>query len=157
MSIIPPRIYLQDSCLKHRYVRTKDMSDVYERPERLRAINIGIASLYAHLEEFNSPSPSHNAADAETKSQGKGVQTNGRLDRPPLTIVRSAATIDMRVHRAALAVHSGEDEDGEGWCLADEIDELCVQTVENIQKTGSEIPPHWEQDLYRTCFLLIAF
>lgn len=136
--IVPPRIYLQDVCLRHRFIRGKDTSDVYERPERIRAINIGIAALHARLETLN------HTGTSTTTSQ----QPNSSIPPAPLTIVRSAATIDMRVHKAAIAVHSGEDEDGGQWCLADELDEWCVRSLLQIQQNGSEIPEQFEQDLY---------
>lgn len=144
MTPVPPRIYLQDTCLKHKFIRSKENGDVYERPERIRAVNIGVAALYARLESANPGLVNHG-----DKSKSSSSTING-----PLTIVRSSASLDMRVHKASLAVHSGEDPDGTQWCLADDIDEWCVQSLQQIQHNKSEIPEKYEQDLYRKSFFL---
>ena len=141
MTPVPPRIYLQDTCLKHRFIRSKETSDVYERPERIRAINIAIAAIYARLEIANPGLVTHGDKSKVSKSMING----------PLTIVRSAATLDMRVHKASIAVHSGEEPDGTQWFLADDIEEWCVRSIKKIQQNQSEIPEKLEQDLYRKC------
>src|SRR5258706_12820797 len=43
-------IYLQDECYKHKYIRSKDVSAIVERPERLRVLKMGIAAAIARLE-----------------------------------------------------------------------------------------------------------
>ena len=43
-------IYLQDECYKHKYIRSKDVSTIVERPERIRALKMGIGAAIARLE-----------------------------------------------------------------------------------------------------------
>ncbi len=43
--------FLQDACLQHRYIRTKDSSHIVERPEWLRAVKIGLSAALSRLEE----------------------------------------------------------------------------------------------------------
>ena len=53
-------VYLQDACYQHRYIRSKDLSNIVERPERLRAVKVGPAAAIARLEEVLVPlSSSH--------------------------------------------------------------------------------------------------
>lgn len=141
---VPPRIYLQEACLKHRYIRGRDTTDVYERPERIRAINIGLGALYARLEEANGfyPSQSENSRIPANASASSSAAPG------PLTLVRSAAKLDMRNDKAALAIHSGTEEDGKKWALVDDIEEWCAKSISEIQRNGSEIPEGFEQDLY---------
>ncbi|KAJ1303604.1 hypothetical protein OPQ81_011787 [Rhizoctonia solani] len=40
-------IHVQPSCSEHRYIRDKDLSTIVERPERLRALAVGIAAAIA--------------------------------------------------------------------------------------------------------------
>ena len=49
-------IYLQDECYKHKYIRSKDVSTIVERPERLRALKMGIAGAIARLEAAHDAS-----------------------------------------------------------------------------------------------------
>ncbi|POW13050.1 hypothetical protein PSTT_04001 [Puccinia striiformis] len=51
-------IVTQDECFKHVYRRTKDRSTIYERPERLRFVNLGLAAALAWDSLYNS-SPAH--------------------------------------------------------------------------------------------------
>ncbi|KAG9082114.1 hypothetical protein FRC06_005218, partial [Ceratobasidium sp. 370] len=43
-------IHIQPSCAEHRYIRDKDVSTIVERPERLRALAVGIAAAIALAE-----------------------------------------------------------------------------------------------------------
>ncbi|THH13514.1 hypothetical protein EW146_g6718 [Bondarzewia mesenterica] len=44
-------IFLQDACLQHRFIRSRDSSNVVERPERLRAVKLGLSAAIACLED----------------------------------------------------------------------------------------------------------
>jgi hypothetical protein len=148
-----PRIYLQDACLLHKYIRTRDKSNVFERPERLRAVNVGIAAAYARL-EFAAK---QNTAKARPKRLGSD---KGR----PFDIVRSAAKVDFATHVAAQHVHGvvnthDDDDDGEaggddgaygyGMGYTSRLTLWCARSKDEIARTGSEIPDVHEQDLYR--------
>ena len=64
-------VFLQKACLQHRYIRSRDNSNIVERPERLRAVNIGLAAAIARLEEhLPSPPP----ASGDTPAQGSTKQ-----------------------------------------------------------------------------------
>lgn len=51
-------VFLQDACIQHRFIRSRDTSNIVEQPERLRAVKLGIAAAVARLEHENSISPS---------------------------------------------------------------------------------------------------
>ncbi|BGP04539.1 histone deacetylase [Rhodotorula toruloides] len=57
-SVAPPAprrprtaVILQPACANHRYIRNTDIGTIVERPERLRAVKVGIAAAWARLEE----------------------------------------------------------------------------------------------------------
>lgn len=137
-----PRVYVQDACLRHRWIRTRDKSNVFERPERLRAVKIGVAAAYAHLEfaahsEGTNPGPSGSIATV----------------KPPFDIVRSMATLNMREHPASYHVHGGgcrEPERGPSHhcCWTYDLANWCEDSKECISRGESEIPDYTEQDLY---------
>ncbi|KAF8891918.1 histone deacetylase domain-containing protein [Gymnopilus junonius] len=68
-------IFIQNACLQHRYIRSKDLSNIVERPERLRAVHVGLAAAIARLEgsfgsgssrNLEAPSPEAIATAAAT-------------------------------------------------------------------------------------------
>ncbi|BEI89256.1 uncharacterized protein CcaverHIS019_0206180 [Cutaneotrichosporon cavernicola] len=49
--VTPPlALHIQPACLEHKYIRHKDSSHIFERPERLRAVLLGFAAALARLE-----------------------------------------------------------------------------------------------------------
>ena len=44
-------ILIQDACYQHRYIRSKDLSAIVERPERIRAVKVGLSAAIARIEE----------------------------------------------------------------------------------------------------------
>ncbi|BGP28603.1 histone deacetylase [Rhodotorula toruloides] len=44
-------VILQPACANHRYIRNTDIGTIVERPERLRAVKVGVAAAWARLEE----------------------------------------------------------------------------------------------------------
>ncbi|KAA1092643.1 hypothetical protein PGT21_009544 [Puccinia graminis f. sp. tritici] len=46
-------IVTQDECFKHVFRRTKERSTIYERPERLRFVNLGLAAALAWDSLYN--------------------------------------------------------------------------------------------------------
>ncbi|KAJ7876377.1 histone deacetylase domain-containing protein [Mycena olivaceomarginata] len=120
--------FLQDACLKHRYIRG-DASDIFERPERLGAVTLGLAAAISRLE---------------------GEITHGNLTRtsssgPPISVVQSSASADILSHPAVKYVHG--DIDGDVY-----LENLVTWTRESrakIDKGESEIPANLSQgDLY---------
>ncbi len=47
----PLGFLIQPACLQHRYIRHANSSHIFERPERLRAVLLGVAAAVARLEE----------------------------------------------------------------------------------------------------------
>lgn len=50
----PLGLYIQPACLQHRYIRHTNASHIFERPERLRAVLLGVAAAVAGLEQRNT-------------------------------------------------------------------------------------------------------
>ncbi|GMK54605.1 hypothetical protein CspeluHIS016_0111910 [Cutaneotrichosporon spelunceum] len=54
--VAPPlALHIQPACLEHKYIRHKDSSHIFERPERLRAVLLGFAAALARLEAADGP------------------------------------------------------------------------------------------------------
>lgn len=47
----PVGIFIQPACLQHKYIRHANSSHIFERPERLRAVLLGVAAAAARLEQ----------------------------------------------------------------------------------------------------------
>src|SRR5713226_6672412 len=103
-------IFLQDACLQHKYIRTKDSSHIVERPERLRAVKIGLSAAISRLEESlpvvtsASTTTTTRAEDSEADPLVDAFE-NLRLERQdsvklplakrlPVQVVRSSAKVD---------------------------------------------------------------
>ncbi|BEJ12158.1 hypothetical protein CspHIS471_0206180 [Cutaneotrichosporon sp. HIS471] len=55
-AVTPPlALHIQPACLEHKYIRHKDSSHIFERPERLRAVLLGFAAALARLEAADGP------------------------------------------------------------------------------------------------------
>lgn len=158
----PTAIYLQKACLQHRYIRTRDSSHIVERPERLRAVNVGIAAAVARLEERApgiNPPPNNTLvnpadggeADELTKALGKlQLSTPSRLERPsrvPATFVHSGASVDILNNTAVKFVHGDIERD----VYLETLRSWASDSQDKINKGESEIPEGYAQgDLYRT-------
>ncbi|WWC92245.1 uncharacterized protein L201_007199 [Kwoniella dendrophila CBS 6074] len=46
----PLGLFIQPACLQHKYIRHANSSHIFERPERLRAVLLGVAAAIARLE-----------------------------------------------------------------------------------------------------------
>ncbi|RXK40609.1 histone deacetylase HOS3 [Tremella mesenterica] len=53
----PLGLFIQPACLQHRYIRHANSSHIFERPERLRAVLLGVAAAIARLEENDGTMP----------------------------------------------------------------------------------------------------
>lgn len=133
----PPKVYLQETCAKHQFIRRKNLAGVYERPERLRAAALGISAAYSRLESaFSNKVPSH-----------KGQ---------PFEIIKSAASVGFD-HLAVKYVHGADD----GAYLSN-LTRWAKESKERIANGALEIPEtlkDLEDDLYRAfcpCFGSIA-
>lgn len=152
-------IFLQDACLQHKYIRTKDSSHIVERPERLRAVKIGLCAAISRLEESLSIATSADATapveDPEADSLVEAIE-NLRLEQQdsavlplpkglPVQVVRSSAKVDILDHSAVKYVHG--DIDGDVYLKR--LVEWARQSAEKISNGQSEIPDGLPQgDLY---------
>lgn len=50
----PLGLFIQPACLQHRYIRHANSGHIFERPERLRAVLLGVAAAVARLEEADA-------------------------------------------------------------------------------------------------------
>jgi histone deacetylase HOS3 len=153
-------VFLQDACLQHKYIRTKDSSHIVERPERLRAVKIGLCAAISRLEEslpvttgaVDATTP---AEDSEADSLVEAIE-NLRLEQQdsavlplpkglPVQVVRSSAKVDILDHRAVKYIHG--DIDGDVYLK--HLVEWARQSAEKISNGQSEIPDGLSQgDLY---------
>lgn len=158
-------IFIQDACLQHKYIRTKDSSHIFERPERLRAVKIGLCAAIARLEE-SLPRPvatSAAAARAEDPDADSLVaaienlrleQDSAELSLPtghPVQVVRSSAKVDILNHPAVKYVHGDVDGD----VYLEKLVEWARHSAEKISSGQSEIPSGLLQgDLYSKVLIL---
>jgi hypothetical protein len=144
-----PVVYLQDACLLHKYIRTRDKSNVFERPERLRAINVGIAAAYARLE----------FATVSRWEEDEAINQFGSGAYQPFDIIRSDAAIRIHRHSSSAFIHGqiGPPHDKVPYALR--LERWCRESRQAIAENGSEIPEIYEQDLYCRCihFTILKF
>ncbi|EKM53863.1 uncharacterized protein PHACADRAFT_29174 [Phanerochaete carnosa HHB-10118-sp] len=111
-----PFVFLQDACLRHKHTSNGNISEHIERPERLHAVNVGLASLYSCL---------------EASATGSETALSIRVGRAPLTIVCSAASVDIRkdvhVREACYYGITESADDGQPSPLIEAISSRCAQ------------------------------
>lgn len=147
-------LYLQDDCLQHRFIRSKDNSGVVERPERLRAVKVGLSAAIAHAggSSANYPAPSMNDAEGSTTGEALSTETDklaASLERMkigqaqdqqlwPTSVIfhRSAAKVNLLDHPAVKYVHGDVDGD----VYLENLIAWARNSQENITKKGLEIP-----------------
>ena len=153
-------IFLQDACTQHRYIRTKDASHIFERPERLRAVKIGLCAAISRLEEESSlqhpvaPAATARPEDSDADSLVEAIE-NLRLEQDPaelalsnglpVQVVQSSAKVDILNHPAVKFVHGDIDGD----VYLEKLVEWARHSAEKISNGESEIPSGLPQgDLY---------
>ena len=149
-------VFLQDACLHHKYIRTRDSSHIVERPERLRAVKIGLCAAISRLEETHPvpTSTSEGAISSDPDSLIAAIE-NLKLEQAPtdsllprghsVQVVRSDAKIDILSDSAVKYIHG--DVDGDVYLK--NLTEWTRHSVENISTGQSEIPSQLPQgDLY---------
>jgi len=155
-------VFVQNSCLQHRYIRSKDLSTIVERPERLRAVNIGLSAAIARLEELflaerNATDQSHPVKDETTQNDLIDDMSKLSLSQSfpkspgassPVTITNSQATVDLLNHPAVKFIHGDIERD----IYLENLRKWAAESVEKIKNGESEIPDNFFQgDLYCTC------
>jgi histone deacetylase HOS3 len=149
-------VFLQDACLHHKYIRTRDSSHIVERPERLRAVKIGLCAAISRLEETHlvSTSTSEGAISSDPDSLIAAIE-NLKLEQAPtisplprghpVQLIRSDAKIDILSDSAVKYIHGDVD----GNTYLEKLTEWTRHSVEKISTGQSEIPSNLPQgDLY---------
>ncbi|PPQ64835.1 hypothetical protein CVT24_008200 [Panaeolus cyanescens] len=149
-------VFIQNACLQHRYIRSKDLSNIVERPERLRAVNIGLAAAIARLEELVGLP---RAQESNTSGEAAAVAPNDLADimnnlkigsspgptSPLVGLVNSEATVDILNHTAVKFVHGDIDRD----VYLENLVLWAKASRDKIANGQSEIPEDLSQgDLY---------
>ncbi|GLB41101.1 putative histone deacetylase [Lyophyllum shimeji] len=148
-------VFLQAACYQHQYIRSRDSSGHVERPERLRAVTVGLSAAIARLEsafpqavdaepDSSLSGPQH----AETPSHPDPDDLAAAMDRmniaagtSPVSIVQSQATADLLSNPAVKYVH--------GDVYVDKLKRWTQESADKIRDGRSEIPPGLPQgDLY---------
>ncbi|KAI0826937.1 Arginase/deacetylase [Trametes gibbosa] len=155
-------VFLQKSCLQHRYIRTRDSSHIVERPERLRAVSVGLAAAVARLEEITphisqsatgaggtKPTSTEKDADDLTKALGKlQLSTTSRSEiiaQTPVAFVHSEASVNLLNHPAVKFVHGDIERD----IYLESLKLWTEDSQDKVNKGQSEIPEGFSQgDLY---------
>ncbi|KAF8312120.1 Arginase/deacetylase [Clavulina sp. PMI_390] len=153
---------IQPKGLLHRFIRSKDTSTVVERPERLRAVAVGIAVAAARLEELLGPlTPPHALSPHDTNlkiESAEDVLTDA-LDRLAISSEPSASvstrvapfnildaspvTLDLLTNPALEFVH------GEATDYLSKVVSWAAESETRIKAGESEIPTGYSQgDLY---------
>ncbi|EMD31374.1 hypothetical protein CERSUDRAFT_127402 [Gelatoporia subvermispora B] len=145
-------IFLQKACLQHRYIRSRDTSNIVERPERLRAVHVGLAAGLARLEHARSEARPRSDATAGPDDLANAMRqleishaSSSKVSLNSASIVNSAAAVNILNNPAVKFVHG--DIDGDVY-----LENLCKwarDSHDRITKGESEIPEGYSQgDLY---------
>ncbi|KAL1746541.1 hypothetical protein HDZ31DRAFT_81126 [Schizophyllum fasciatum] len=145
--------YVQKKCFDHRYIRSQDLSAIVERPERLRAVLLGMSAANSRLGVLSKsdnaaagkrePTPSDDLADALARLDiGNKDQAQSE---PVWTIRHTSATVNLLNNPAVKFVHGDIDGD----VYLENLVKWAKESTEKIQQGGSEIPEGYAQgDLY---------
>ena len=153
-------VFLQDACLKHQYVRSRDVSTIVERPERVRAVKTGLAVALSRLEGLSFTSQSLLSMEASNVDPSNPDDLAKALDQmtlgtsttlpsepktSPVQIVHSTASVDILNNAAVKFIHGDIDGD----MYLEKLKDWVVNSVNRISKGESEIPAGLPQgDLY---------
>ena len=130
---------------------------IFERPQRLRAVKIGVATAIARLEELNEKNAKKTPSSKDSSNSDDALSTalqrlnltepsnGGRQDA--IEVVMSTASVDILSHPAVKFVHG----DIGGDVYLERLVALCRESEEKVARGESEIPEDLSQsDLYRT-------
>jgi histone deacetylase HOS3 len=138
-------VFLQDACLQHRYIRSRDATNIVERPERIRAIKIGLAAAIACLKDLFGdrpdavPSNPDDLADAIARmniaTPASVPSTSMRAAHHlsgffPVNVVQSTATLDILQHPAVKYIHG----DIEGNVYLEQLCNLVKNSAEKVRR-----------------------
>lgn len=165
-------IFIQDECLQHRFIRSRDTSGIVERPERLHAVKLGLATAIARIEDVESVMNAQRPQLASTPAgtdEGDLAAALARMAITPttgsarpspsyplragsVTIRRTSASVSLLDHAAVKYVHGDIDRD----VYLENLVAWARDSQKNITKKGTEIPEGIPPlDLYRQYFCAI--
>ena len=157
-------VFLQDACLKHQYIRSRDISTIVERPERVRAVKAGLAVALSRLEELHltsQPKPSSSSVEASNADSSNADDLAKALDKMtletstapaleskmiPVRVIHSTASVDILNSAAVKFIHGDVDGD----VYLEKLKNWVTNSINKISEGESEIPSNLPQgDLYR--------
>ncbi|KAJ8514988.1 hypothetical protein ONZ45_g7525 [Pleurotus djamor] len=134
--------FLQAACYEHQFIRSKDTSLIVERPERLRAVTVGLASALSRLEESRSSTKVEDDSDLATAFERINL---GPTHPQVLRVVHSSATAALLNHPAIKFVHGDIEADK----YLEKLLSWARDSRTKIANGESEIPDGLSQgDLY---------
>ena len=154
-------VFLQDACLQHQYIRSRDLSTIVERPERVRAVKVGLAVALSRLEELNitperrlvplpvdvsgadpsNPDDLVKALDQMTLEASTALSSEQKI-----RIIHSDAFVDILNNPAVKFIHGDIDGD----VYLEKLKVWAANSIDKMSKGESEIPLDLPQgDLYR--------
>ena len=164
-------VFLQDASLKHQYIRSRDVSTIVERPERVRAVKAGLAVALSRLEGLHLTSLSSSSSSVEASNTDPSnpddlakalnqmtLETSTALSPEsrtnPVQIIHSTASVDILNNPAVKFVHGDVDGD----VYLENLRDWVTNSINKISKGESEIPSNLSQgDLYRESPLISIF
>jgi histone deacetylase HOS3 len=149
----PLGLFIQPACLQHKYIRHPNSSHIFERPERLRAVLLGVAAAIARLEEaeevITKSLSTPETDDLSSLLSGLSIQSSFTSPKR-LSIVdppKSKITGQVLLHHPALQLaHSTPDSallDGgpiPSSTYLRNLHKWASEALETIKSTGCEIP-----------------
>lgn len=151
-------IFLQDACYKHRFIRSNDVSLIVERPERLRALKLGLSAAISRIEENSADSSGLKESVADVSAADDLVAAMQKLDlvgeikTDLIKIIKSNKAVNLLDNEAVKFVHGDVDDD----VYLKNLVKWTRESTEKIKAGESEIPLHLAQgDLYCKWFLSI--
>jgi histone deacetylase HOS3 len=121
-----------------------------ERPERVRAVKVGLAATVSRLEELLTHTPLESAKEAATDPDDLASALDRmKLDpktKIPLQVIYSSATVNLLNDPAVKFVHGDIDGD----IYLENLVEWVAASHDNVANNNSEIPDNMSQtDLFR--------
>lgn len=153
------KVYLQEACLRHQFIRSKDTSTVVERPERLRAVNVGIAAVLARTSELattaRGSTSSSTASNKDEHSEDDLASAISKLNiaepsgnastQSIVEVVKSSAKVNILNHAAVKYIHG----DIGGDVYLEKLIKLSQESRDKIASGDIELPEGWPPgDLY---------
>ena len=92
----PLGLFIQPACLQHRYIRHANASHIFERPERLRAVLLGVAAAVARLEDATNSIPVASSSTSSSIPKSTSDDLSSMLSG--LSIAASTSIIPPSTH-----------------------------------------------------------